>query len=243
MKMLSITIISAIAMLLGCNHTNSATPDHAGRLLDSLDIVHGTVLQIDTLLQVGDHTLTHPDSVSQVNCPTLDEAHCDLLARQSGMDLPHGVQFVGMRDIGNGMTLAAYRVPDGGNGEEFKVCLMTHANDGAVIDAIGLGAFHACESKQPRTFGGNRFYTLDSEVAFDGERHFTLRRTATFSGLYLKDHRVTPLWRADWENAFDITADGHFRFTGQRETYRSPDGIDEERVNACKACDMELFSR
>lgn len=231
MKTLSLAIITAIALLLGCSGTstakqeakmNNTTTDNIGQLLDSLDIAPDSALRLDTLMQVGDKALTRPDSMRQVNYPALDEARCAMLARQSGLDVSHGIQLVGIRDIGGKMTLAAYRVPVGGNGEEFKVCLMTHANDGAVIDAIGLGAFHTCESKQPRTFGGNRFYTLDSEVAFDGERHFTLRRTATFSGLYIKDHSTHEMWRVEWDNHYGINEEGRFYFIDQQETLRTP---------------------
>ena len=104
-----------------------------------------------------------------------------------------------------------------------------------VVDAIDLGEFHTSEHQKPMTFGGNRFYTTDAELRFDGDRHIILHRVMTLTSIYLKDHRLTELWRVEWDNHYEITADGHFTFKGQQETNRSPSDINDPTIEEFKS--------
>lgn len=153
---------------------------------------------------------------------------------QSGLDMPDSTRLIGVREAGKSCSLVAYQVPGDDDRGFFKVYLMTHREGGTVIDALDLHEFHTSEHQGPMRFGGNRFYTLDSSVTFDGKDHFTVHRVMTLTSIYLKDHTLTEGWRVEWDDNYKITSDGHFNFTGQQETYRT-DGIDDPIIEEFKS--------
>lgn len=187
------------------------------------------------VLQVGQSILSR-DSIEQVDYPTLTAEQCSDLARQTSLDVPDDIQLIGTRAVDKGITLAAYKIPIGENPNLFKVYLVTHDNKGAVIDALDLREFHTSANKGPLRFGGNRFYTTDSELTFDGNRRIVLHRKMTLTSLYLKDHTLTELWRVEWDNRYEIS-DGHFVFKGQQETFRTAD-VDDPVIEEYKSRDI-----
>lgn len=212
--------LAAILVIAGCNGINSNQ-------------------QMNTLpdtLQIGQCVLNR-DTAEQVEYPALDEEQRIGLARQMSLDVPEGTQLIGMRSVKNGITLDAYKVPTGEGPNQFKVYFVTRSDKDVVIDWIDLRDFHTSEHQGPMRLGGNRFYTTDATVTFDDASHFTLHRVMTLTSIYLKDHRLTELWRVEWDNHYEITADGHFTFTGQQETYRT-EGLDDPTIEEFKSRDI-----
>ena len=160
------------------------------------------------------------------------------LARQTGLEVPENCQLLGCREIDKRYSLAAYRIPVDIDSLRFKVYLVTRDKKGAAVDALDLHEFHTSEHQGPLRLGGNRFYTTDAELHFDGGRSVVLHRVMTLTSLYLKNHQLTELWRVEWENHYEITEEGRFRLREQRETRRMPAELDDPVVDEYKARDV-----
>jgi len=171
-------------------------------------------------LQVGQSILNR-DTTQQAVYPTIDEEQRDNLARQMALDVPDNSQFIGRRSAGDGITLEAYKIPRTKGPDWSRVVFVTRDNHGDIIDHVDLREFHTSEHKGPMTFGGNRFYTTDASVTFDGPTRFTLHRVMTLTSIFLKDRSLTQLWRVEWDNHYMIGKDGRFLFNGQQETYHT----------------------
>lgn len=203
MKTIIITLV-AVLSIAGCNSITNNSPMNT----------------IPDVLQVGQNILSR-DTVKPVAYPALSPEQRGELARQTSLDVPDSTQLIGERLAGDGITLAAYKVPADEDPNIFKVYLVTRGKDGVVIDALDLREFHTSEHDGPMRFGGNRFHTTDAELRFDGNSHFTLHRVMTLTSIYLKDHSLTEQWRAEWDNDYKIDGDGRFVFKGQKLTYHS----------------------
>lgn len=221
------SIVLLIALLLtGCNSMSTAR------------YLNGDYPSLGNELEVGRSPLI-PDTVELPRYPALTAEQRSDLARQSGLAVPDSTQIIGVRAIDDKCVLAAYKVILEADPNQFKVYLVTHRNDGAAIDALDLGEFHTSEHQGPMRLGGNRFYTTDATVTFDDSgRHFTQHRVMTLTSIYLKTHRLTEAWRVEWDNDYDITADGHFAFKGQHETTRTPAEIDDPVIDDYKSRDL-----
>ena len=221
------TIIAAVVglMMIGCggNHTGKMQ-----RLLNTLPDV----------LEVG-HNLLERDSIEQDTFPYLGHEQCVALAGQIVLDVPDSTQLIGARPVGEGIFLEAYKVPVGEGPNLFKVYLVTRTRDnkGVHVDALDLREFHTCEYQGRPRFGGNRYYTLDTRISFDGKTGFTVHRLMTLTSLFLKDHRLTEMWRVEWDNNYTIGDDGRIRFEEQCENYRTA-GVEDPMIEEYQTRDL-----
>ena len=231
--MKTILTLTATLLIMACSniHTNS---------------------QISTLpdtLQVG-HSILSRDTAQAASFPVLTAAQCRELAAQTGLVVPDSSRLIGMRPFNDEITIAAYQIPTGENPNQFKVYLVAHVGSMAQVgkghlsrdihvwDHLDLGVFHTSEHQKPLRFGGNRFYTTDAELRFDGNDRFTLHRVMTLTSLYLKDHRLTELWRVEWDNHYGISEEGRFYYEGQQETLRTPADLDDPMITDYQARDL-----
>lgn len=192
--------------------------------------------QMDTLpdvIQVGQSILNR-DSIPATDYPTLDDSARQELSLLTGFDVPAGTQLIGEREAINGIKLKAYTIPTGENINQFKVILATSDGKKRFINSIDLGEFHTCEHQMPLRFGGNRFYTTDAELRFDGQDRFTVHRVMTLTSLFLKDHTLTEIWRVEWDNHYEINSNGKFIFKGQQETMRT-ESVDDPVIEQFKS--------
>lgn len=221
------TIIAAVVglLMIGCggNHTGKMQ-----KLLNTLPDV----------LEVG-HNLLERDSIEQDTFPYLGHEQCVTLAGQIALDVPDSTQLIGARPAGEGIFLEAYKVPVGEGPNLFKVYLVTRTRDnkGVHVDALDLREFHTCEYQGQPRFGGNRYYTLDTRISFDGKTGFTVHRLMTLTSLFLKDHRLTEMWRVEWDNNYTIGDDGRIRFEEQCENYRTA-GVDDPMIEEYQTRDL-----
>lgn len=197
--------------LMGCNSVNTA------HRMNTFSIDAPT---LPDHVDEGSNPLNR-DSIVPADYPVLSLEQVHDLAKSTGFTVPDDTQIMGVRKVDEQLTLAAYMIPLGEDPNLFMVYLVIHADDGSVVDALNLRAFHTCEHDGPMRLGGNRFHTCDASLTFEDAHHFTLHRVMTLTSLYLKGHRLTELWRAEWDNHYEIDKSGKFRFTGQKETYHS----------------------
>lgn len=197
--------------------------------------------QINTLpdiVQVGQNLLSR-DTIEEPDYPTLTREQRLALGEQTKSDVPAGTQLIGERSVGKGLILSVYKIPTGKESNLFKVYLVTSKVDNSVVDAVDLREFHTSEHQQPMRLGGNRFYTTDSELRFDGPDHIILHRVMTLTSLYLKDHRLTEIWRVEWDNNYNIDTNGHITFQSQQETLRSPSDINDPMIEEYQSRDRQ----
>ena len=197
--------------------------------------------QINTLpdiVQVGQNLLSR-DTIEEAEYPTLTREQRLALGKQTKSEVPAGTQLIGERSVGKGFILSVYKIPTGKDPNQFKVYLVTSKGDSTVVDAVDLREFHTSEHQQPMRLGGNRFYTTDSELRFDGNDHIILHRVMTLTSLYLKDHRLTEIWRVEWDNNYNIDPNGHFTFHSQQETHRSPSDINDPMIEEYQSRDRQ----
>ena len=196
--------------------------------------------QINTLpdiVQVGQNLLSR-DTIEEADYPTLTREQRLALGEQTKSEVPTGTQLIGERSVGKGFILSVYKIPTGKDPNQFKVYLVTSKGDSTVVDAIDLREFHTSEHQQPLRLGGNRFYTTDAELRFDDSNHFTLHRVMTLTSLYLKNHTLTECWHVEWDNHYEITEDGRFRYLEQQETTRKPAELEDPMIEEYKSRDL-----
>jgi len=241
--------LAVVLILMSCNGISTArqmspdsnNTDNTSSLLQQMNITPNDSLVLANKIAIGSNPLFR-DSIFPAPGILLNKDQRSQLGRQSGLEMTDSVQFIGVRSIDKTLTMAAYLVPLGEDPNHFKVYLMTHGKDGTVVDALDLHEFHTTDHQMPLRFGGNRFYTTDATVIFDDTHHFIVHRVMTFTSLFLKNHQLTELWRVEWDNDYEITADGHFKFNGQHETSRT-NNPDEKMVDEYKSRDLNKVAR
>lgn len=218
-KSIFILSIITVSIFMGCNGINSSN-------------------QINDLpalpeeLQVG-HSVLSQDSIPAFSFPTITEDQRMMLRLKSFVEVPDSTRVIGVREIEGKRTLEAYLVPLSENPNDFEVYLMTRGSDGWGIHSIDLGRFHTSEHQGPMRFGGNRFYTHDSSLTFDGTTHIVWHHTMTLTSIYLKDHRLTELWRVEWDDHLVIDDEGFITSISQQETYRT-EGVNDPVIDDFK---------
>ncbi len=188
------------------------------------------------VLRLGHNKLSH-DSVPAMNYPVITEEQRIKLKLNSSLVLPDSARVIGVREIAGHRTLEAYLEPLSEDENDFKVYLTTRGSDGYGIHTIDLGPFHTSEHQGPMRLGGNRFYTTDAELHFEGKNHIVLHRVMTLTSIYLKNHQLTELWRVEWDNRYEIDEHGHIVFAGQEETSRMPAELDDPIIADYQARD------
>lgn len=212
--------------------------------LDSL----GIAINDDMLL--GD-TLALPD----VYCDDPRQQDGDFTSQRVDHDqymalvVPAGEDFVdemgqwlllGVRDMGNGITLAAYFT---GSGVGYCVDLITYDRQGSVLDAINARELHLlwrCDLSNP---DDDNSFTLDGYFTFDGNDRLTLHRTMGKCLMDFKgDLKGEPQWWQQWEQSYVINAKGHFVLLGQ-QVVAEKGKVDQYAVMDFKTWDMLVCSR
>ena len=213
------TIIAiATLLLISCNSTNHLMNDMPA---------------LPDEPQLG-HNVLSRDTVPEITFPVITEDQRTMLHLKSGVVVPDSTRVIGVREIEGNRTLEAYLVPLSEDPNDFEVYLMTRGSDGYGIHCIMLGKFHTSEHQGPMRFGGNRFYTFDTSITFDGTKHIVLHRILTLTSIYLKDHSLTEGWRVEWDDHYEIDDSGFIGFSRQQETYRT-DGVDDPVIDDYKS--------
>ena len=190
---------------------------------DQFAFLEGLGIRLDSRLLLGD-TLTLPD----VYCGDPNQQASDLKGQAISHEqyeklvIPAGSTFademanwllLGVRDMGNGVTLAAYYACSGAG---YCVDLITYDRQGNLLDAINAREQHLLWRINLADVTNDTIFTLDGHFTFAGDR-VTLHRTMgrcvmDFEG----DLKGTPLWEQAWQQEFIINAKGHFVLQGQQ---------------------------
>lgn len=215
---LLITIVLAALLLTGCSSDNAKAPAGQFAFLDSLGIT------VDNDLLLPD-TLTMPDIYSGDPEQTADDLKGYQLSKDQFAALlqPAGRGFadrmsnwllLGVRDLGNGITLGAYYVC---NGVGYCVELLTHDSQGKVLDAINAREFHVLWRINMSDINNDTVFTLDSRITLNGPNRLTLNRVMGRCIMDFEDDvKGAPIWQQEWQQDYSINDKGHFVLHGQR---------------------------
>ena len=230
-----------IVLLTSCTHGAKVSNDQFA-FLDSLGIT------VTDKLLLGD-SLTMPD----VYCGDPNQKVSDLKGEKishelyEALVLPAGQDFademgnwllLGVRDMGSGITLAAFYT---GSGTGYCVELMTYDRNGRLLDAINGREQHLLWRIHLDDVTNDTVFTLDGHFTFEGDR-LTLHRTMgrcimDFDG----DLKGAPLWQQEWQQEYIINSKGYFVLLGQKVVKEQGD-VDQYATLDFKTWDMLVCS-
>lgn len=205
-------------------------------------------IPITEQLLLGD-TLSLPDIYCGDESQQIDDLTGTKLNKEQyqALVVPAGKGFVddmghwllmGVRDMGSGVTLAAFY---GGSGTGYSVDLMTYDKQGHLLDAINAREQHVLWRIYLSDVTNDTVFTLDGLFTFAGDR-VTLHRTMgrcvmDFDG----DLKSAPGWQQEWEQEYVINPKGHFVSQGQRIVKEKGD-VDYYAALDFKSWDMLVCS-
>ena len=180
-------------------------------------------IKVDDKLMLAD-TLVLPD----IYCGDPSQSSDDLKGKRLDHDqyealvVPAGKGFaeemanwllLGVRDVGSGITLAAYYACSGAG---YTVDLITYDRKGDLLDAMNAREMHLLWRIHLNDIKNDTVFTLDGNFTFDGSS-VTLHRTMGRCVMnFADDVKGEPQWQQEWEQRYVIDAKGHFVLQGQR---------------------------
>lgn len=241
---LLISSLLALVLLTGCHSNSGKATAQRFAFLDSVGIT------IDDDLLLAD-TLTMPDIYCGDPKQTKDDLKGHQLSKEqfAALLLPAGRGFadrmsnwllLGVRDVGNGITLAAYYTC---NGVGYCVELLTHDRQGKVLDAINAREMHLLWRINLSDINNDTVFTLDSRITFNGPNHLTLNRLMGRCIMdFDNDVKGKPIWQQQWQQDYTINDKGHFVLHGQHIT-REQGEVDYYAALDFKSWDMLVCSK
>lgn len=179
---------------------------------------------INQELLLGD-SLTMPD----IYCGDPEQTVDDLKGKQltpekyqalivpAGGSIPDPMSnwlLLGVRDMGNGITLAAYYAC---NGVGYCVDLITYDKLGHILDAINTREMHLLWRVELTNPDNDNSYTLDSHITLDDGGQITLHRVMGRCLMnYEDDLKAKPQWQQAWDQTYVLDAKGQFILQGQQ---------------------------
>ena len=230
-----------LLFLASCNDSGKVYNDKFP-FLDSLGII------ITDQLLLGD-TLTLPD----VYCGDPNQKMSDLKGLKLNPNqyltlvIPAGVKFadamsnwllLGVRDVGNDITLAAYYQCNNGG---YCLDLMTYDKQGRMLDAINAREQHLIWRIHLDDASNDTVFTLDGHFTFNANR-LTLHRVMGRATMdFYNDLKGQPIWQQGWDQDYIINDKGHFVLQGQHVVMEKGE-VDQYAALDFKSWDMLVCS-
>ena len=217
MKQTRLLILLAGALLLAACGKDGKVEKEQFAFFDKQGIT------ITDKLMLGD-TLTLPDVYCGDPHQTLDDLKGETLSLEQyqALVVPAGGSFasamsnwllLGVRDVGNGNTLAVYY---GCSGLGYCVDLMTYDSQGNLLDAINARELHLVWRRNLSDLNDNDSFALDGFLTFKGQNGLTLHRVMCRCQMdFNEDIKSDPQWQQTWCQDYVINEKGHFVLQGQ----------------------------
>ena len=228
--------------LAACSHGGKDAGDQFA-FLDNVGIHINDDLLLRDSLTLPDIYCGDPEqTVDDLQGERLDGAQYQSLIVPAGKDFADPMSnwmLLGVRDMGNGITMAAYYA---GNGVGYCVDLMTYDKQGRILDAINARELHLLWRIDLSDITNDTVFTIDGLFTLD-KNTITLQRTMgrclmDFDG----DLKGAPLWQQTWQQTYVVNDKGHFVLQGQR-TVDEKGKVDQYAALDFKSWDMLLCSR
>ncbi len=212
----TITILLAGA-LQACSGGGKVQEGHFA-FLDELGITINDKLLLGDSLTMPDIYCGDPEqTIDDLKGKRLDEKQYQALIVPVGNGIPDPMSnwlLLGVRDMGDGITLAAYYAC---NGLGYCVDLVTYDKQGHPLDAINTREMHLLWRRDLSKADDDNAHTLDSHITFDGAGGMTLHRVMGRCLMNFEDDlKSKPQWQQAWEQTYSIDAKGQFVLLGQQ---------------------------
>jgi len=240
-KSLLWNFVLGLLLLMGCSQGNHIN-DEQFAFLDELGITLNDNLMLGDSLVLPDIYCGDPNQHnSDLKGEPLERGQYEALVVPAGNrfsdEMSHWM-LLGVRDMGSGVTLAAFY---NGNGIGYCVNLMTYDRQGHLLDAINTREHHLLWRIHLNDISNDTVFTLDSHLTFGGNQ-VTLHRlmgrcVMDFEG----DLKGAPIWQQQWDQDYIINAKGHFVLQGQQVVMEKGE-VDEYAALDFKSWDMLVCS-
>ena len=236
---LSILFIAAL-LITSCRSGNKPTGEFT--FLDNIGIeVTEKLLLHDTLAVPDIYRSDKKQKLSDLKGESLSHDQYEALVVPAGKAFADEMSnwlLLGVRDIGQGNTLAAYYACSGAG---YSVELMTYDRQGRVLDAINAREQHMLWRTHLGDISNDTIFTLDGYFTFNGN-HLTLHRTMGLSIMdWDNDCKGEPIWLQQWDQQYLINDQGHFVLQGQ-QVVKEQGEVDQYAALDFKSWDMLVCS-
>lgn len=240
-NLISIIILLAVSLAACTSGNKESNPQFA--FFDNLGITIDDKLLLPDTLTLPDIYSDNPQQNSDLKGKHIDHEQYEALVVLAGKDFEDEMGnwlLLGVRDMDNGVTLAAYFT---GSGVGYCVDLITYDRKGHVLDAINARELHLvwrCDLSNPND---DNAFTLDSYLTFNGADRMTLHRTMGKCLMdFDNDLKGKPQWQQEWLQTYVIDAKGHFVLQGQ-ELAGGQGNVDHYAVMDFRTWDMLVCSQ
>lgn len=231
-----------LVLLAACSHGGQQVSNKQFAFLDSLGIMVTDQLLLGDSLTMPDVYCGDPNQkVSDLKGKKINNEQYEALVKPAGSNFTDDMGnwlLLGVRDMGNGITLAAFYT---GSGTGYSVELITYDQEGHLLDAINAREQHLLWRIHLDDVTNDTVFTLDGHFTFNGDQ-VTLYRTMgrcimDFDG----DLKGAPLWQQGWQQQYVINDKGHFIHQGQQVVMETGD-VDQYAALDFKSWDMLVCS-
>ena len=240
---ISSLLLAALAVILilpGCHGGNPEIQERFA-FLDSLGITLTDDLLLGDSLGLPDIYIGDNKQKNDVPGLTLSREQYEALIKPAGNRFVNEMglwKLLGVRDAGNGNTLAAYY---SGDNVGYCISLITYGPHGRILDAINARELHLLWRINLDEPDDNNAFTLDGYFTFDDGK-VTLHRTMGKCLMdFDNDLKSDAQWHQEWEQDYIINNKGYFMLQQQRETDHKGD-VDYYSAMDIKSWDMLVCS-
>lgn len=238
-----IPIISLLLafLLVACSGGNKVSNEQFA-FFDRLGITITDDLLLGDTLTLPDVYCGDPDQeLSDLKGEKLNADQHEILIVSVGHAFPDAMsdwRLLGVRDMGNGITLAAFY---GGSAAGYSLDLITYDKQGHPLDAIDTREQHVVWRINLSDLSDDNSYSLDGIITFESDG-LTLHRTMGRCVMnYVDDIKGKPEWQETWQQRYTINSKGHFVLHGQ-EVENKVGKVDDYATMEYRSWDMQVCS-
>ena len=228
-------------IMASCTHVSKVNNDQFN-FLDELGIsVDSTLLLGDTLALPDIYCGDHNQKASDLKGLRINQQQYETLVIPAGINFADEMAnwlLMGVRDMGNGITLAAYYACSGAG---YCVDLMTYDGQGKLLDAINAREQHMLWRIHLEDSSNDTIFTLDGHFTFDGDRVTLYRKMGRCVMDFHGDLKGKAFWQQGWKQEYMINDKGHFVLQGQQVVTEEGE-VDQYAALDFKSWDMLVCS-
>lgn len=232
-----------LILLSACSNGNRNAANDQFAFLNDMGITVNDKLLLGDTLSLPDIYCGDPEQKSKKlkghHLSNDQYASLVLPAGKSIADAMSNWLLLGVRDMGSGVTLAAYYA---GNGIGYCVDLVTYDKHGKMLDALNARELHLLWRIDFTDTSNDTVFTLDGQFTFAGDKVTLYRTMGRCIMDFEKELKGSPIWQQTWQQEYIINTKGHFVLQGQR-IIKEEGPVDEYAALDFKAWDMLVCSK
>ena len=234
--------LACALLLAGCHGGAKVEGDQFNFLNDMGITVRDNLLLKDTLSLPDIYDADKNEKKSDLKGKGLNHEQYEKLVVPAGKQFADEMSnwlLLGVRDMGNGVTLAAYYACNGGG---YCVELMTYDKEGRVLDAMNAREQHMLWRVHLRDANNDTVFTIDGGFSFDRDRVTLHRLMGRCVMDWDGDRKSQPQWQQQWDQQYIVNAKGHFVLQNQQVVMEKGE-VDHYAALDFKSWDMLVCSQ